>query len=169
MVLKSYIRDDMARLISRTDTVSDPDGCWYFNGKPSEWGYGSFTLNGKSIGAHRAAYQIFCGPTSEGMDVDHICHTRENCHGGTTCKHRLCVRPSHLQLITHHENVLRGHAAVTKRTKKDVCFRGHEYTSENTYTWFNKKLNRDTRGCKACRAYVQRQCTIRRNQRKSAT
>lgn len=163
MVLKSYIQDAMARMISRTDTTTDPDGCWYLITPRTYLGYGNFTLNGKNMGAHRASYKIFCGDTTPGMDVDHICHTRENCDGGPTCRHRLCVRPSHLQLITHHENVLRGHATVTKRPKKDVCFRGHEYTEANTYTWFNNKLNRETRGCKACRAHAQRACTRRRN------
>ena len=43
--------------------------------------------------AHRLVYERVVGPLPIGSVVHHA------------CANRLCVRPEHLQAVTHHENV----------------------------------------------------------------
>jgi hypothetical protein len=57
-------------------------GCWLWTGALNKDGYGKFWLDGRSIGAHRAAHLLFRGPLA------HFC-----CH---TCDTPRCVNPEHL-------------------------------------------------------------------------
>ncbi len=67
-------------------------GCWLWTGKPNQDGYGHIHINGKSVGAHRAAWEVYRGPIPDGMQLDHI-----NCS-------TLCVNPDHLRLATNSQN-----------------------------------------------------------------
>ena len=157
------IGDDMARLISKTDRATNPHGCWYFTGARNSHGYGNTWLAGKYIGAHRAAYAIFCGPTPKGMHVDHLCHTRANCTGGDSCPHRACVRPSHLALTTHRDNNLRGHGVSSDNALKTHCPRGHAFDAANTYVRPQQPgSDKASRDCRACRAESSRRFLARK-------
>lgn len=73
--------------------VTKSEGCWIWNGAASG-GYGQIKdPKGKNVGAHRAAYEEAHGPIPEGLVVDHLCHSK------------LCVRPSHLQIVTQKQNM----------------------------------------------------------------
>ncbi|NBE80347.1 HNH endonuclease signature motif containing protein [Micromonospora rubida] len=136
--------------IAQVDTTAGPDGCWPWRGHTDDDGYGRF---GKaSEGAHRAAYELMVRPIPEGLHVDHLCHNRdETCAGGTTCRHRLCVNPTHLEAVTQRENVLRSpHTMPHHNATKTHCPQGHEYTAENTYSRRTAK-GYARRECKACR------------------
>lgn len=52
--------------------------------------------------AHRVAYELEREPIPPGLEPDHL------------CKNRACVRPDHLELVTHRENVLRGDGFYAK-------------------------------------------------------
>ena len=65
--------------------------------------------------AHRLSYETFVGPIPDGKELDHVCGVRR------------CVNPSHLEPVTHHENVLRG-----KRLLRGVCRKGHTIDEANT-------------------------------------
>jgi hypothetical protein len=147
---------DMERIIAMTDRTPNPEGCWYFTGTRMNTGYGYLRFQGVETTAHRAVYQIFCGDTPSNMYVDHLCHTRENCAGGRSCRHRMCIRPSHLALVTNRENVLRGHGAPSENFRKTHCNRGHEYTEENTYIRPDVKPGNQVRCCRECRRVVRR-------------
>ena len=71
--------------------VKKSRGCWKWQARSSS-GYGMFSLNGKSRGAHRASFALANGPIPDGLYVDHICHNT------------MCVRPSHLRLVTPKQN-----------------------------------------------------------------
>lgn len=74
-------------------------GCWEFNAWwTTEGGYGSFSYGGKNWQAHRWAWVHLAGLklpeySGAGMELDHI------------CLNPACIRPCHLQLIPHAENM----------------------------------------------------------------
>lgn len=119
----------------------DPDGCWRFAGSKVR-GYGQFRYEGRLHLAHRVAYQLLVGPIPEGLQLDHLCRVRD------------CINPSHLEPVTHAENVRRGIAGEVTRARmlaKTHCAQGHEWNEENT------GRQPGGRKCLACRrAYNRR-------------
>ena len=52
------------------------DGCWLWRGATTN-GYGVFGLrDGVKVKAHRLAWELYCGPIPEGMNVLHHCDNR---------------------------------------------------------------------------------------------
>ena len=126
--------NSLERFFSKVE--KQEDGCWIWQAGKTSWGYGTFSLNSRSLPAHRASYEHFVGPIPKGLHVDHLCEVRA------------CVNPAHLEPVTIKENVRRaskGHAAKTH------CPRGHEYDEANTYLW------RGNRVCRTCRYELGRE------------
>lgn len=124
-----------------------PNGCWYWKGKPNRQGYGYFWLDGKSRLAHRVSYMHFVGPIPEKYEIDHLCHTWDkSCPGGTGDKHRKCVRPDHLEAVTELVNVMRSNGVAAKNAAKTHCDKDHEFTEANTYL-----TPKGERICRTCR------------------
>lgn len=68
--------------------------CWEWLGALGDSGYGTFGVSsGRSVQAHRFAYESFVGPIPEGALVDH------------RCRNRGCVNPQHLRLATNKQNM----------------------------------------------------------------
>lgn len=65
-------------------------------------GYGQEWAGGRSLKAHRAAYERSVGKIPAGMVLDHLCKTRS------------CVNPDHLQPVTPFENARRRPTHLTK-------------------------------------------------------
>lgn len=80
------------------------NGCWLWNGKLNEQGYGY----AGDEGAHRRAYKTYVGPIPNGLCIDHTCHDPDTCICGPACEHRRCVNPDHLEVVTPRENFRRG-------------------------------------------------------------
>ncbi|MBB5748575.1 HNH endonuclease signature motif containing protein [Micrococcus sp. TA1] len=70
-----------------TDKSGD---CWVFTGSGQV--YGKLDVKGRSVSAHRLAYESANGPVPAGQVVRHKCDNTK------------CVRPSHLELGTHADN-----------------------------------------------------------------
>ena len=69
--------------------------CWRWTGTRDRSGYGQMKYQGRRPGAHRVSYELFVGPVPEGLELDHLCRSPE------------CVRPDHLEPVTHAENMRR--------------------------------------------------------------
>lgn len=92
-------------------TQKGPD-CWLWTGSVQSAGYGQLGVNGRSVRAHRFAYEQVNGPIPHGLVIDHLCHTR------------LCVNPDHMEVVTRGENVRRGWSK--NRALRTHCAKGHE-------------------------------------------
>lgn len=133
----------VALILSRT--TPGPGGCVIWTGGTGGGGYGS-TSRGP---AHRVGYELLVGPVAPGLQVDHACHNRDtSCSGGTTCLHRRCVNPYHLEPVTNGENARRSpHTRTGRNIRAEVCSNGHPFDEANTY------IRKDNGGrvCRACR------------------
>ena len=133
--------------------VLKTDGCWYWTGRISRHGYGviSRTLSGVVTQAHRLVYEALVGQIPDGLTLDHLCHTQDAaCVGGTSCPHRRCVNPSHLEPVTVGENSLRGSSSPAVNARKTHCKRGHPFDDANTYLAPGQRPGRFARNCRAC-------------------
>ena len=67
-------------------------GCWEWTGGVNEKDYGRFSFKGRTVLAHRAAYEIWRGPIPKDKIMRHL------------CEHTWCVNPYHEIPGTHTEN-----------------------------------------------------------------
>lgn len=70
--------------------------CWVWKGSKSGH-YGRFHVGKAQFGAHRYSYMVFVGPIPTDKEIDHL------------CENKACVRPTHLEAVTHGENMARAH------------------------------------------------------------
>lgn len=109
--------------------------CHLWDGSANEAGYGTFWAAGRTVKAHRFAYEQALGPIPTGLELDHL------------CRRRACVRVSHLDAVTHRVNILRSSNHVARRAAVTHCPAGHPYDDANTY-----RAPNGTRKCRACKA-----------------
>lgn len=85
----------LSRFWAKVDKDPRPFACWEWTaGCLGE--YGEFFLNGKAEVAHRVSWIIHNGPIPAGLLVLHDCPGGDN---------KRCVRPNHLKLGTHQDNM----------------------------------------------------------------
>jgi hypothetical protein len=94
--------------------------------------YGTFRAHGRTVRAHRYAWERDHGPVPDGLELDH------------KCRRRNCVNVAHLEVTDHRTNTLRSTAPTAINARKTHCTNGHAFDAANTY--------RDRHGHRRCRA-----------------
>lgn len=111
--------------------VAIGDGCWQWIACTVATGYGRFSRSGGVALAHRHGYELTHGPLTSDVHIDHLCRN----HG--------CVRPDHLEAVTHAVNVRRGRQANVA----GWCRSGrHEWVEANILVELD-----GARRCRPCR------------------
>lgn len=134
------------------DRSGGPDSCWPYTGPINAQGYGEVRVekrmrraSGASSRAHRVAFEMEYGPILAGLVLDHMCHWRDPaCPGGSSCLHRRCCNPRHLDAVARGEN--------SSRTSWGACASGHPSTSQEF---------RVTRICRDCGDGVEHPVPLR--------
>lgn len=123
----------------RVDRSSGTHGCWPWVGKHfAPGGYGRIRFCGTKFRTHRLA-MILSGVDVEGYLV---CHR---------CDNPCCCNPSHLFLGTHKDNAKDcSQKRRNPNNRKDYCPKGHPYNEENTYIYWDKKNEWNSRQCRSC-------------------
>lgn len=93
--------------------VSKTAECWVWLAAKTPAGYGRFRFNGKAGYAHRYSLSLIEELNPE-LEVDH------------SCRNRSCVNPTHLNQVTHSQNISTRLRPKKKSLKLPaVCKRGH--------------------------------------------
>ena len=121
------------------------DGCWHIGGALAPNGYSRISREpGTMVYGHRVSYEIFVGPISPGLCIDHL------------CRNRACVNPSHMEQVTRGENVLRGVGISAMNASKTHCHRGHELVGANLANTPSRIGSRVCRECLRTAAQVSK-------------
>ena len=111
--------------------------CLEWSGSLNTSGYPSFKLARRTRLVARWLWERTYGPL-EALELDHL------------CRNPRCLRFSHLEPVTHLENVRRGRAGWNSRAKTH-CPRGHSFDPANTHVYLGRRV------CRACKREKQRE------------
>lgn len=95
--------------VNKSGPITDErlGNCWTWTGNHNSAGYGMFYPGGGQhahmLLAHRVSYEMEYGAIPAGLELDHLCRTTD------------CLRPSHLEPVTHQENITRGYRRKRER------------------------------------------------------
>ncbi len=144
MATRGTLKERFRRYVNKDGPRWRGSKCWMWTGAyDGKRQYGRIRRGGRDDGlvpAHVVAYELEYGPVPDGLELDHLCR-----RGG-------CVRPSHLEAVTHAENQRR--MALALFPVHSRC--GQPYTATD---------NLGRRICHPCRAGAERRRRHRRAQR----
>ena len=83
------------RFLTKISIQNSGNDCWQWIASRTQQGYGMFSFQGKSIPAHRFAYEHYKGEIPD----KHIVHQ--------VCQNNCCVNPEHLIICTKSESRLK--------------------------------------------------------------
>ncbi len=87
-----YTPEIVARFYSKVSKIPTEQGCLEWMAYRNPYGYGTFGVDGRNVGAHRIAWEIVNGPIPAGLVIRHMCNNR------------LCCNPAHLEPGTMADN-----------------------------------------------------------------
>lgn len=155
---------DLDRFLAKVQM--GPDSTWVWHGDLNHQGYGTFSVQGVDIRAHRFAYVALIGPIADGLHLDHALHNLAvaagQCSGGI-CACRRVVSPRHLTPTTLRGNLMGGTGKSAWALKTDTCKQGHPLSGGNLRLQPTKN-GRTRRVCRTC----QRLGQAKYRQRKAA-
>lgn len=123
------------------DIPVDDNGCRVWPGALNNKGYAKMAVSGTgTFLVHRLAYGIHWGHIPS--ELDHLCRVRA------------CIEWSHLEGVTHRENMRRGRAA--NGWDDATCQAGHRWDEVG---WWTHKRGRK---CKACHRVTARESARRK-------
>jgi hypothetical protein len=134
----------MDRFMSKIQVAED--GCWVWSGYLLPGGYGTLSVYGRTVLAHRFAYTELVGDIPPGLVIDHL------------CRNRACVNPDHLEPVSMRENLMRGEGLAAANVTKKACPSGHAYDVANTYT--DRTGRRHCRTCHRGREVTRRKGVV---------
>lgn len=88
---EDFNEEKLSLFWSKVD-IKGPDECWDWKAGKFNSGYGAFSLNGKTLKAHRISATLTNGPIPSGMVAAH------------RCDRPCCINPSHIFIATPNEN-----------------------------------------------------------------
>jgi len=102
-----------AKLARLTDPIPTSAGCLLWTAYLDRHGYGQLRDRGRTLYAHRAAWELANGPIPNGLVIDHLCRVPA------------CVNVEHLRVVTRAFNVMIGESLPARNARKERCLRGH--------------------------------------------
>lgn len=87
--------DPVTRILARVEVGEDH---WLWPGSVTADGYPTIKVGQEVKLVYRVLYEALVGPIPDGHELDHLCNVRR------------CVRPEHLEPVTHAENCRRAWA-----------------------------------------------------------
>lgn len=130
------------RFFQHVEQPPNSAACWVWGGRKtpvdrSKTRYARFRHQGKTVPAHRWAFEQFRFPVRPGLVIDHL------------CRNTFCVNPWHMEPVTNKENILRGIGVTAQRARKTECLNGHPLRDGNLY--LSPKGYRQCRECRNAR------------------
>lgn len=124
------------RFWAKVDRSGGLFACWEWTASIRHSGYGCLGVDGKTVYAHRWAWEAANGPIPPGLDIDHL------------CRNRACVNPTHLEPVTRQENIRRGVGYSALNARRTHCPSGHPYSAANTL--LERTRSGLARRCRTC-------------------
>lgn len=123
--------NEVTRIFSRISI--NGTGCWEWTGTLDP-AYPLMWFRGRTQRVHRVLFSWLVQPVPIGKyrhlgQLDHRCNSKS------------CCNPCHIQLVSQHDNTLRGAGPSAINSRKQFCIRGHELTPVR---------NGRRRDCKTC-------------------
>ena len=116
---------ELRRFLKKIEFSKD---CWEWKAAKGKGDYGMFGLRGKTVLAHRVAYELFKGPIQD-ETIDHL------------CGNRTCMNPEHLDSCSLSENRKRAIDKTGRVFSEGRYAEGYYKTNEYQREW--KAANRE--------------------------